>query len=78
MVQMEVEDTGSGIPEENMEKIFTPLFTTKPSGKGTGMGLHVAYRIITEYGGSISVKSELNVGTTFSLLFPIAGNDSES
>lgn len=78
MVQMEVEDTGSGIPDENMEKIFTPLFTTKPSGKGTGMGLHVAYRIITEYGGSISVKSKLNTGTTFALLFPLANNDTEA
>jgi len=68
----EVEDTGCGIPPENMEKIFTPLFTTKPTGKGTGMGLHVAYRILTQYGGEIKVTSQVGKGSRFTLLFPLA------
>ncbi len=70
-VLAEVEDTGHGIADEHLERIFTPLFTTKPTGKGTGMGLHVSYRIITQYGGDIKVSSEVGNGTIFSLLFPI-------
>ncbi|RJO65661.1 MAG: PAS domain S-box protein [Myxococcales bacterium] len=71
-VLAEVEDTGCGIPEENLDKIFTPLFTTKPSGKGTGMGLHVAYRIVTQYGGDIKVRSATSKGTVFEIFFPVA------
>lgn len=71
MAMIQIEDTGCGIPEENLDKLFTPLFTTKPTGKGTGMGLHVAYRIINECGGDIEVQSKVGVGTVFSILLPL-------
>ena len=66
MVEITVKDNGSGISEENLEKIFQPFFTTKPTGKGTGLGLSLAYDIITKgHGGSIEVQSTEGVGTTF-------------
>jgi two-component system NtrC family sensor kinase len=64
-VIMSVKDNGSGISPENMEKIFTPFFTTKPVGKGTGLGLPICYGIITKMGGTIDVSSEKGEGTTF-------------
>jgi two-component system NtrC family sensor kinase len=70
-VVIEVEDTGSGIPHENMSKIYEPFFTTKEVGKGTGLGLAVCYGIISEHGGRLSVRSSLGKGTTFSIFLPI-------
>lgn len=69
-VIIEVEDTGLGIPPEDMPKIFEPFFTTKEVGKGTGLGLAVCYGIISEHGGRISVRSNLSKGTTFSIFLP--------
>ncbi|HEY0428773.1 MAG TPA: ATP-binding protein [Pyrinomonadaceae bacterium] len=69
-VVIEVQDTGSGIEPENMSKIFEPFFTTKEVGKGTGLGLAVCYGIITENGGRLSVRSNIGVGTTFSIFLP--------
>ena len=69
-VVIEVEDTGAGIPQENMSKIFEPFFTTKEVGKGTGLGLAVCYGIISEHGGRLSVRSTLGKGTTFSIFLP--------
>lgn len=69
-VFMEVEDTGSGIPQENMSKIFEPFFTTKEVGHGTGLGLAVCYGIISEHGGRLSVRSSVGKGTTFSIFLP--------
>lgn len=71
-VVIEIEDTGSGIPQENMSKIFEPFFTTKEVGKGTGLGLAVCYGIVSEHGGRISVKSTPGKGTTFSIFLPVA------
>ncbi len=71
-VEIKVRDNGSGISSENLEKIFTPFFTTKPVGKGTGLGLSVCYGIIDKMGGSMSVDSQENVGTTFSIQLPSA------
>lgn len=68
-----VTDTGHGIPEENLNQIYDPFFTTKPVGMGTGLGLYVVYRIVTKYRGSIDVESKPGVGTTFVLRFPAAG-----
>ena len=65
-----VSDTGQGIAPEIMAKIFDPYFTTKKPGKGTGMGLSVAYGIVKEYGGDIRVKSELGKGTSFHVYLP--------
>jgi len=62
-VVIEIEDTGSGISEENLKKIFDPFFTTKEPGKGTGLGLSVVQNIIALHKGLIEVKSQLNKGT---------------
>lgn len=69
-VIIEVEDSGSGIPPEDMPKIFEPFFTTKEVGKGTGLGLAVCYGIIAEHGGRLSVRSNVDKGTTFSIFLP--------
>ncbi len=68
-VCVHVEDTGIGIPEENMEKIFEPQFTTKP--KGIGLGLAVSKALIEEHGGNIEVESEVGKGTIFTVKLPI-------
>jgi two-component system NtrC family sensor kinase len=69
--RIEIEDTGAGIPPENIDKVFDPFFTTKEPGKGTGLGLSVSYNIIKEHGGDISVESEVNRGTKFIITFPL-------
>ncbi len=66
-----VEDTGSGIDPDHMEKIFDPYFTTKEHGKGTGLGLAVAHGIIHEHGGDIRAYSELGKGTVFNVYLPL-------
>lgn len=75
MVRVDIEDNGSGIPQDVLPKIFDPFFTTKAVGKGTGMGLSISYKIIQEHGGQINVHSEPGVGTIFSILLPIGGTD---
>lgn len=64
-VVLEVSDTGEGIGEENISKIFDPFYTTKSPGEGTGLGLWMTYEIVNSYGGDISVASRKNKGTTF-------------
>lgn len=71
-IAIRVSDNGSGISAENLGKIFTPFFTTKPVGRGTGLGLSVCYGIIDKMGGKMAVDSEENVGTTFTILLPSA------
>ncbi len=66
-----VSDNGPGIPEDKRRLIFDPFYTTKPPGKGTGLGLNIVYRIVTKYRGSIQVQSALEEGTTFELRFPV-------
>lgn len=70
-VVMKIKDNGKGISEENRQLIFQPFFTTKPTGDGTGLGLSVVHGIIKGHGGEISVESELNKGTQFTITFPI-------
>jgi two-component system NtrC family sensor kinase len=79
MVVVSVQDTGSGIEKDDVEKLFDPFYTTKPIGKGTGLGLYISFSIIESMGGSITVDSEVNVGTTFTLHLPAAidGNDND-
>ena len=71
-VEVEVTDTGIGIPRENLIRIFDPFFTTKSSGRGTGLGLSVSYGIIKEHAGKIDVRSTPGKGTSFRLEFPAA------
>jgi signal transduction histidine kinase len=71
-VEIEITDTGAGIPRENVNKIFDPFFTTKAIGRGTGLGLSVSYGIIKEHAGKIDVRSAAGKGTSFHLEFPVA------
>jgi len=70
-VEIAIRDTGCGIPEANLQRIFDPFFTTKPVGKGTGLGLNVAYNIIKKHGGEIEVSSRVGEGTTFTIRLPL-------
>jgi len=69
-VVLEFADNGQGIPPENLQKVFSPFFTTKEVGKGTGLGLSVVYGIIKEHQGTIEVKSEMGAGTVFTIKLP--------
>jgi len=71
-VEIEVSDTGTGIPPENLHRIFDPFFTTKATGRGTGLGLSVSYGIIKEHAGKVEVRSTPGKGTSFRLEFPVA------
>jgi two-component system NtrC family sensor kinase len=68
-IEVKVSDTGCGISKENIPKIFEPFYSTKGQ-KGTGLGLAVIWGIIDNHDGTISVDSELNKGTTFTILLP--------
>jgi PAS domain S-box-containing protein len=68
---VEFTDTGIGIPEKDLEKIFDPFYTTKEAGKGTGLGLAVSYNIVKRFKGDIKVKSEEGKGTTFTVILPV-------
>jgi PAS domain S-box-containing protein len=70
-VEIKISDTGSGIPEKNLPRIFDPFFTTKEVGKGTGLGLNVAYNIIEKHNGKIDVISNEGKGTTFTIRIPV-------
>ena len=72
-VVLEINDDGPGIPEEVQSKIFDPFFTTKEVGKGTGLGLTVAYAIIQEHGGRIRLESRTGSGASFFVELPVAG-----
>ena len=73
-VEIKISDTGSGIPKENLNRIFDPFFTTKDVGKGTGLGLNVAYNIIKKHHGKIDVNSGVGKGTTFTIKIPVTGD----
>ena len=70
-VEIEFEDTGSGIPADVLPKIFDPFFTTKPVGEGTGLGLSIVHKILTGFGGNISVSSALGHGARFVVSLPV-------
>ncbi|MBM4372297.1 MAG: HAMP domain-containing histidine kinase, partial [Deltaproteobacteria bacterium] len=69
-VRITVRDDGSGIAPENLERIFSPMFTTKAPGEGMGMGLTITYQIVRRRGGRLQVQSELGAGTTFTVTWP--------
>ena len=76
-VSVSIKDTGRGIEPENIEKLFTPFFTTKESGKGVGLGLAVSQGIIERHGGSIEVTSTIGVGSTFTVFLPFVAKSCE-
>lgn len=76
-VAIAISDTGAGIPEEQLSRIFNPFFTTKPVGEGTGLGLSISYGIVERHGGTIAVVSEIGTGTTFTVRIPIRASDCE-
>lgn len=76
-VSILVEDSGVGVPPEDLPRIFEPFFTTKKDGQGVGLGLSVVYGIVERHGGIISVESTVGKGTTFSMRFPKTGTGGE-
>lgn len=74
-VKVSVSDTGSGIPEDKLQRIFDPFYTTKEVGKGTGLGLSICYDIVKKHEGKISVVSEPDTGTTFTVSLPVRKDD---
>ncbi|MEJ2721915.1 MAG: PAS domain S-box protein [bacterium] len=70
-IVVEIRDTGRGIPEELLEKIFDPGFTTKGAGVGTGLGLSIVYQIVEDHDGSVEIESNVGEGTTFRVVLPI-------
>jgi PAS domain S-box-containing protein len=73
-VVIEFADTGEGIAPADLEKIWDPFFTTKPEGRGTGLGLGICRRIIEEHGGTIAIESEIGKGTIVRIVFPATSN----
>jgi len=71
MVVISIVDTGCGIPEENLRRIFDPFFTSKDVGKGTGLGLSVSHGIVEAHGGFIEVESKVGEGSTFRVFLPL-------
>ncbi len=74
-VQISFTDTGVGISEKNLDKIFEPFFTSKKVGEGTGLGLSVSYGLIKNHSGEIKVSSRMGQGTTFTVILPVAGGE---
>ena len=75
-VQIQVRDTGDGIPDDLLAQIFEPFFSTKP-GKGTGLGLWVSQGIVQSHGGTMRVRSRVGRGTTFMITLPVQGPPSD-
>lgn len=76
-IAIEIEDNGAGMSTENLSKLFTPFFTTKDVGKGTGLGLHVCHGIVKRHGGRMSAESKLGKGSVFSVILPITDSPPE-
>lgn len=72
-VDLVVSDTGPGIPEALRTQIFTPFFTTKPEGEGTGLGLYICHHIVTGHGGTLTLDDAPGGGAQFTIRLPVAG-----
>jgi len=75
-VFVEIEDSGDGIAAAALPHIFDPFFTTRPVGQGVGLGLSLAYGVIQQHGGQITVRSQVGIGTAFRVSLPIRQGDS--
>ncbi|MFX0208998.1 MAG: cache domain-containing protein, partial [Candidatus Hodarchaeota archaeon] len=73
-IEIEISDTGCGIPQEHLSKLFDPFFSTKSTGEGTGLGLSVSLGIVQRHNGTIDVKSKVGEGSTFIVRFPLGDN----
>jgi signal transduction histidine kinase len=71
-IKVSVTDSGHGIPEDQISRIFEPFYTTKDPGRGTGLGLSVCHQIVTRHGGQIRVNSRPGEGATFTVILPIS------
>jgi two-component system NtrC family sensor kinase len=71
-IRIEIADNGSGVDEKDLKHIFDPFYTTKPAGKGTGLGLAVCYGIITAHGGRIEIEKNDGGGTKFVVTLPVS------
>jgi len=69
-IEIRVEDNGNGIPQNVLDKIFQPFFTTKPTGQGTGLGLSLSYDIVRAHGGELKVETKEGKGSEFSIQLP--------
>jgi two-component system, NtrC family, sensor kinase len=70
-VEIRIKDNGDGIPQNNLDKIFQPFFTTKPTGKGAGLGLSLSYDILKAHGGQIKVETKEGEFTEFVIQLPL-------
>ena len=70
-IDIRVADNGNGIPQKNIDKIFQPFFTTKPTGPGTGLGLSLSYDIAKAHGGELKVKTKEGEGSEFIISLPV-------
>ena len=77
-VSVTIADDGCGIPDEDIKRIFEPFFSTRTGGGGTGLGLSITYGLVQELGGSISVKSEVGKGTSFTIILPLKTEEKEN
>lgn len=74
-VRIKIRDNGCGIDEKDQSRIFDPFFTTKEVGKGTGLGMNVAYNIIQKHNGTIGLESKVGIGTEFTIVLPVDQNE---
>ena len=74
---LKVKDTGVGMDKVTQQKIFSPFFTTKPTGVGTGLGLSISHGILQAHNATVSVESAINEGTEFTLSFPLYRESSD-
>ncbi|MDH5541678.1 MAG: ATP-binding protein [Nitrospinota bacterium] len=75
-IEIKIRDNGKGISKDSIERVFEPFYTTKEVGQGTGLGLSISYGLIQDFGGSISVESEIGVGTLFTIILAAASSKS--